>query len=101
MRDSPEAVYLYIPLMKELNMSWNEIKNTPNRELVGLVHALSTHTLIHAFDGYSPDDISKLAKDKPQVRGDYAKSLQVKAMLEAKSGVKRKVASFRDIQGIM
>jgi len=99
MRDSPEAVYLYIPLMKELNMSWSEIKNTPNRELQGLAQALATHTLVHAFDGYSPDDIGELSKKKPQVRSDYARSMKVKAMLEEKAGVKRQVASFKDIVG--
>ena len=97
MRDSPEAVYLYIPLMKELNMSWNEIKHTPNKELQGLAQALATHSLVHAFDGYGPDDIGELAKNKPQIRSDYAKSMQAKAMLEDKIGMKRKVASFKDI----
>ena len=99
MRDSPEAVYLYIPLMKELNMSWNEIKNTPKIELNGLIQALSTHTTVHAFDGYTDDDIGEMAKKRPQVRSDYAKSMAIKAMLEEKAGVKRNVVSFKDIVG--
>ena len=99
MRDSPEAVYLYIPLMNEVNMSWSEIKNTPNHELQGLIHALSTHTTVHAFDGYTPDDIGELAKKKPQIRSDYARSMEMKAKLEAKAGLKRKVRSFKDIVG--
>ena len=80
-------------------MSWNEIKNTPNKELQGLAQALSTHTLVHAFDGYTPDDIGEMAKKKPQVRSDYARSMNMKAMLEAKAGAKRKVASFKDVVG--
>tara|TARA_R110000824_G_scaffold301689_1_gene489668 strand:+ start:548 stop:847 length:300 start_codon:yes stop_codon:yes gene_type:complete len=99
MKDSPEAVYLYIPLMKELNMSWNEIKNTPNIELRGLARALASHSLVHAFDGYTPDDIGDLAKKKPQVRSDYARSMALKALLEEKAGMKRKVLTFRDVVG--
>ena len=99
MRDSPEAEFLYIPLMKELNMSWSEVKNTPNRELQGLLQAFTTYQVIHAYDGYTPEDIGELAKKKPQIRSDYAKSMQIKAMLEEKVGVKRHVASFKDIVG--
>lgn len=97
MRDSPEAVYLYIPLMKELNMSWKEIKKTPKIELEGIIHAYSTYSRIHAFDGYSSDDIGQLAKDKPQIRSDYAKSMETRARLEEKAGRKRTVGSFEDL----
>ena len=80
-------------------MSWNEIKNTPNSELNGLIHALSTYSLVHAFDGYTADDIGELAKRKPQIRSQYANSMAAKARLEEKIGVKRKVLSFKDIVG--
>ena len=54
---------------------------------------------MHAFDGYTPDDIGELAKKKPQIRSDYARSMEMKAKLEAKAGLKRKVRSFKDIVG--
>jgi len=97
MRESPEAVYLYIPLMDKLHMTWGEIKQTPKHELEGILGAFHTYTMLHAFDGYSPDDISKLSKDKPQVRTDYNKCLNIKALMEGKIGKKRKVASFKDL----
>ena len=80
-------------------MSWSEIKNTPKIELSGLIHALSTHKTVHAFDGYTADDIGEMAKKRPQVRSDYAKSMAAKSMLEEKAGVKRKVLSFKDVVG--
>ena len=38
---SPEMVTMFIPLMKDLNLSWAEIKATPRYELHGLATALS------------------------------------------------------------
>ena len=69
MSESIEAIYLYIPLMKELGMSWTEIKHTPRIELDGILKAYNTYTTIHAFDGYTPEDIGKLSKDKPELKG--------------------------------
>jgi len=97
MRESPEAVYLYIPLMEKLHMSWSEIKQTPKHELEGILGAFQTYTMIHAFDGYSADDISKLSKDKPQLRSDYNRASNAKALMEQKIGKKRKIASFKDL----
>jgi wobble nucleotide-excising tRNase len=57
----------------------------------------ATYTSIHAFDGYSSDDIGKLAKDKPQLRSDYSKSMETRARLEEKIGRKRVVGSFKDL----
>ncbi len=68
-------------------------------ELQGLLQALTTHKIVHAYDGYTPDDIGELAKKKPQIRSDYAKSMSIKAKLEEKAGVKRQVASLKDIVG--
>ena len=62
MRESPEPVLLYIPLMKELGLSWNEIKNTPRVELEGLLCALAEYQQLHSLDGYDEDDINKMAK---------------------------------------
>ena len=63
MRTAPDAVYVIIPCMKELGMSWSEIKSTPRHELVGLLGAMSNYNQLHQFDGYTGDDIGKLAKD--------------------------------------
>ena len=60
--------------MKELNMSWSEIKKTPIVELQGLVKAFQNYTIMHAFDGYDEKDIEKMAKDKPAVRSQYLQS---------------------------
>jgi len=97
MSESTEAIYLYIPLMKELGMSWNEIKNTPRQELEGLMRAFSTYNLLHAYDGYTSDNIGEMAKNNPQVRTQYGKSQQLKARMEAKMGRKRKVQSFSEL----
>ncbi len=94
---SPDAVYLIIPCMKELGMSWSEIKKTPRRELMGLIGAMSNYNQLHAFDGYTPDDISEMAKSKPQVRGDYARAMALKEKYEHRSGLKKTVTSFNDL----
>ena len=36
MKLAPEAIFLYIPLMKELGLSWTEIKTSTKKELEGL-----------------------------------------------------------------
>ncbi len=97
MSTSPDAVYVIIPCMKELGMSWKEIKSTPRHELTGLLKACQQYSLMHQFDGYTADDISSLAKDKPQLRGDYAKSLELNAKYERKAGRKEKVKSFSQV----
>ena len=94
---SPDVVYIIIPCMKELGMSWSEIKRTPRIELVGLIGAMSNYNQLHAFDGYSPDDIGSMAKDKPQVRSDYNKAMALKAQYESRSGIKRAVRSFSEL----
>lgn len=98
MKESTDAVYLYIPLMKELSMSWSEIKKTPRRELEGLLLAFGTFNTIHSFDGYSSKDVAELAKEKPSIRSDYSKSLELKARMERKIN---KTASPTSFQGII
>ena len=61
MLESPDAVLLYIPLMKDLGMSWNEIKHTPNHELQGLLRASQEYQSLHSMDGYTDKDISEIA----------------------------------------
>ena len=40
MMETPEPVLIWIPLMKDLGMSWNEIKCTPAFELRGILALL-------------------------------------------------------------
>ena len=39
MTNSLDAVQLYVHLMKETNMTWEEIKKTPRYELEGILAA--------------------------------------------------------------
>tara|TARA_R100001015_G_C4535273_1_gene100552 strand:- start:351 stop:638 length:288 start_codon:yes stop_codon:yes gene_type:complete len=78
MREAPEPVLLYIPLMKDLGLSWNEIKETPRVELEGILVAYTEYQLLHSLDGYDDNDISNMAKNKPQIRGQYARYLEKK-----------------------
>ncbi len=58
--------------MKELNMDWNTIKQIPRVEIQALATGLREHALLHAFDGYNDKDVSEMAKNKPEVRAQYA-----------------------------
>ena len=78
MREAPEPVLLYIPLMKDLGLSWNEIKETPRKELEGILIACGEYRQLHSLDGYDDDDINNMAKNKPQIRGQYARYLEKK-----------------------
>jgi len=78
---------VYIPLMKELGMSLEDIKATPRYELDGLLYALKTFETIHAYDGYSPKDIGHMSKDKPEVRSAYNKSMNMKRKYERLIGL--------------
>ena len=99
MRDSPEAVCIYIPLMKDLGMSWAEIKNTPRVELEGLLMALSAHSVLHSFDGYSAKDISELAKGKPEMMSQYGKYVEANRKLKGKLGHEEERKSFDGLLG--
>jgi hypothetical protein len=91
MLESPDAVLLYIPLMKDLGMSWNEIKHTPNHELQGLLKASQEYDSLHSMDGYTDKDISEIAKNKPEVRSQYARYMEKRRKYEEMVGIKRKV----------
>ena len=71
MTASPDAVLLYVPLMKETNMTWEEIKKTPRHELQGILAACYEYSLLHSMDGYDANDINDMAKNKPAVRSDW------------------------------
>ena len=94
MTQSPDVIYLYIPLMKELHLSWSEIKTLPRKELEGLLYGLSQYSRMHQFDGYDEKDISEMAKDKPQVRSDYYKYMELKSEYDERLGLKRKTQGF-------
>ena len=97
MRTSPDAVYVIIPCMKELGMSWQEIKTTPRHELTGLLKAFQHYTQMHHFDGYTADDVSDLAKNKPQIRSDYAKYMELNEVYKRRAGAKKKASSFSEV----
>tara|TARA_R100001443_G_scaffold108755_1_gene119616 strand:+ start:516 stop:773 length:258 start_codon:yes stop_codon:yes gene_type:complete len=83
--------------MKELGMSWKEIKSTPRHELVGLLGAMSNYNQLHQFDGYTAEEVSKLAKEKPHVRTQYAEAMKLKTQYELRSGKKKATTSFSDL----
>jgi len=71
MSNSPDVVGCIIPLMKDLNMSWAEIKTTPRFELEGLGRGLTEFNTLHAFDGYSAEDLKETFKSKPELRDKW------------------------------
>ena len=86
--------------MTELGMSWEEIKKTPRYELTGLLKAYQNYMQMHHFDGYSAEDVSNLAKDKPQIRSDYAKYMELNAVYERRAGKKEKTQSLSQMLGV-
>jgi hypothetical protein len=97
MIDSPDAVYLIIPAMKELGMSWTEIKQTPRYEIMGLIGALRQHEILHAYDGYTEKDIGDMAKDRPELRSSYNQTKLLKEKYLIASGKKKQIKTFHDI----
>ena len=83
--------------MKELNMSWADIKKTPSIELQGLYLAFQNYTVMHAFDGYDEKDVATMAKNKPDVRTQYLKTQEKKKYFEKKTGVKEESKDFKEI----
>ena len=45
MLESPDAVLLYIPLMKDLGMSWNEIKEVITKRQFAITSRLTAFAL--------------------------------------------------------
>ena len=99
MNDSPDTIYLYIPLMKELHMSWSELKSLPRKELEGLLFGLSQYMRMHQFDGYNEEEIGNLAKDKPQVRSDYNQYRELKDEYDARLGIKKQIKTPSQLAG--
>ena len=46
MKEDPDVVCLYIPLMKELHMDWAEIQSLPKTELHGILKAFNSYELM-------------------------------------------------------
>tara|TARA_R110000824_G_scaffold401121_2_gene610767 strand:- start:166 stop:489 length:324 start_codon:yes stop_codon:yes gene_type:complete len=86
MTNSLDAVQLYVPLMKETNMTWEEIKRTPRYELEGVLAACHEYSLLHSMDGYEAKDVNDMAKHKPSVRQDWNRYMSQKRKYEALSG---------------
>jgi hypothetical protein len=100
MKTAPDAVYVIIPCIKELGLSWTEIKNTPRHELTGLLIAFNNYNRMHQFDGYSGEDVSRIAKDKPEVRSEYSKCLEMNKIYERRAGKRDKIKSFSQLKGL-
>ena len=92
MTESPDAVLVYVPLMKGLGMSWEEIKRTPRMELEGLLGAMHEYDQFHAMDGYDAKDIGEMAKNKPEIRSHYNKYMESRTKYEEMVGKKRQVS---------
>ena len=78
-------------------MSWSEIKATPTIELQGLLKAFDNYSTYHAFDGYSSKEIDTMAKDKPEVRTNYAKSQRMQNKYKLILGRRKAIKSFREL----
>lgn len=92
MLESPDAVLVYIPLMKGLGMSWEDIKRTPKMELEVLLQAMHEYDELHSMDGYDDKDINEMAKNKPSIRMHYARYLEKRAKYNDMIGKKREVS---------
>ncbi|MAF24624.1 hypothetical protein CL634_03485 [bacterium] len=81
--------------MKDLGISWTEIKESSRGELQGLLRGLYNYNVMHAFDGYSEKAVSDLAKNNPSVRGDYVRTQEMKARF----GMRKQHTSFKELLG--
>jgi hypothetical protein len=99
MTEAPDVIYLYIPLMKDLNMSWGELKNLPRRELEGLLFGLSQYSRMHQFDGVDESEIGEMAKRKPQIRSDYYQYRELREKYEAQIGIIKKSKTPSELAG--
>ncbi len=97
MKEAIEPVYLYIPLMKGLGMSWETLKHTPRWELEGLLFALSEYNVLHSMDGYTDKHVGQIAKDSPEIRSQWNAYQEKKAKYDERAGVTRKPQSFKDL----
>ena len=99
MKAAPEAIFLYIPLMKDLGLSWTEVKSLPKMELEGLLYGLSQYSRMHQFDGYDENDIGEMAKNKPQIRSDYISYRELKDKYDMRMGMQKPVKTPSQLAG--
>tara|TARA_R100001594_G_scaffold149170_2_gene206226 strand:- start:1335 stop:1634 length:300 start_codon:yes stop_codon:yes gene_type:complete len=97
MLESPDAVLLYIPLMEGIGMTWSEIKNTPNYELRLILAAYYEYKKLHSMDGYTDKDIQEIAKDRPEVRGQYVRYLETRRKYQGMIGEDNRRKSLKGI----
>jgi hypothetical protein len=97
MKEAVEPVFLYIPLMKGLGMSWETLKRTPRWELEGLLFALSEYNVLHSMDGYTANQIGQLAKDQPEIRSTWNDYQEKKAKYEERAGIIKTPPSFKEL----
>ena len=83
--------------MKELHLSWSEIKSLPRKELEGLLFGLSQYSRMHQFDGYDEKDVSEMAKNKPAIRSDYYRYMELKRSYEERMGAESRAKSVRGL----
>jgi hypothetical protein len=91
MLESPDAILIYIPLMKGLGMSWREVKHTPRIELEALLQAMYEYDTFHSMDGYTDKEVADMAKNKPEVRQQYHRYLETRRKFEEMVGKTREV----------
>ena len=97
MKEAVEPVYLYIPLMKDLGMSWETLKRTPRWELEGLLFALSEYSVLHSMDGYTDKSVSQIAKDSPEIRSQWNAYQEKKVKYDERAGIRKPPPSFKDL----
>ena len=90
---------LWIPLMKDLGMSWEDIRNSPRYELRGLLSAYNEYENLHSMDGYTSDEISDMAKNKPSVRSNWHKYLETQRKYKEMIEVEEQAQSFQSLIG--
>tara|TARA_Y100000310_G_scaffold34314_1_gene32503 strand:- start:302 stop:592 length:291 start_codon:yes stop_codon:yes gene_type:complete len=95
MNEAPEPVLLFIPLMTELGMSWNEVMTTPRFILEGILMSFIEYKQLHSMDGYTDKDIGEMAKRKPEIRSTWIKYMEKKRKYY--KGADQKAKSFRDV----
>ena len=99
MKTAPDAVYLYVPLMKELGLSWSEVKRMSRPELEGLLYATSQYSILHSMDGYTDKSVNEQSKHSPEIRGHWYRYKNEQAKYEARMGIKKKKQSFGSLMG--
>ena len=97
MTDTPDGVLLYIPLIKEVGMSWKEIKETPRYELEGLLSAYHEYQALHSMDGYDEKDITDMAKNKPAIRKQWSEYLTKRRKFNVMMGLEQPQKSFKTL----